>query len=769
MRRILTSTTAMALLASTGNVAFAQDEAGEASRTSARDTIVVTAQKREQSVDDVPISIAAIAGDELEQLGVTDIADLARVVPGFVASNTYFGTPVYYLRGVGYLDTAIAARPAVSLYANEVPLPFAATTLGATLDLDRVEVLKGPQGTFFGSNATGGAVNFVGARPSEEFEAGADFSYGRFNEVVTNGHISGALTDGLNARLAVGYERMDDWQNSITSTRENGGKSVFKGRLSLDANPTDRLSLQLTLSGTIDKSDTIAPQLIAKNAIPQPQSAAFLAAPLADLNDARSADWSTEFGTGADLQRDDWTYQASLRADYEVSPEVTLTSITAFTEAGIDRGYDADGAAVNVTNLTVTGEVQSFFQEVRAGGEIGDRINYVVGGNYQKDESSELVTFFLPEGRNGIIFSPPIDLVPEIADQDNSTWAIFGNLEYDITDQLTVFGGLRYTETKTDFSGCAVAAGTLSYSNTVSAILGATPPAAGECATFAEVPPGSGMFEAVLATGELDEDNVSWRGGLSFTPTDGSLLYASVSRGYKAGSFSNISAAFASQYEPVPQEELTSYEIGAKVDVTPQLHVNAAAFYYDYKDKQLLGTVVVPVFGALTGLVSIPESHVQGAELEIDYQPMEGLLFKFSGLFVDTEVDGSYTGTTVFGASEEFGGTTFPDIPKWQLNGGVNYNWALTQTIDAFAGVHLNYRSETFSDFIDDPVLRVDNYLLVDAQIGVSLPNDKLRVAIWGRNLTDKVYSSSIVRRQEALVRTVGMPRMFGVRLSYDY
>jgi len=353
MQKLISSTSlaAMAFAMTSASVATAQ-EPTEVARRDDRDRIVVTARKREETADTVPMSITAVSGERLVELGVTDNVSLTRVIPGFVAANTYFGSPVYYLRGVGFYDTAMAARPAVSLYWDETPIPFAVMALGTTLDLERVEVLKGPQGTLFGSNATGGAINFVAAGPTDDFAAGADFSYGRFNETIVGGYVSGPITDTFGGRVAISRRTADEWQQSYTSDATNGAVDITSARVTLDWNPTTPLDLRFTLGGTHDQSDTIAPQLIGKvpMTLTQPEFDNF---PLAPLDDARAAGFSSTFPSattvdGNSLQRDDWVWQASLRADYELSQDVLLTSITSYARAGQGHGYEADGTSFAV-------------------------------------------------------------------------------------------------------------------------------------------------------------------------------------------------------------------------------------------------------------------------------------------------------------------------------------------------------------------------------------------------------------------------------------
>ncbi|MFC3712937.1 TonB-dependent receptor [Sphingoaurantiacus capsulatus] len=753
--------------AATADLTAASAETGDS------DEIIVTAQKRAESVNDVPISITAVGGDQLKEMGIVDTAGLTKAVPGFVVANTYFGSPVYYLRGVGFYDTAIAARPSVSMYADEAPIAFPIMGKGTTLDLERVEVLKGPQGLLFGSNATGGAINFVAAKPTNDFSGGAGLSFGRFNNIVVDGFLSGPLSDTVGARIAVQHESMDDWQKGFTTNRTNGSKAITSGRATFEARPTERFTLRLTGSGTIDKSDNIAPQIINKDLTLTQISPLFTAYPLTPAGSIRAADVSNAFPNGETKpQKDEWAWQTALRADFEATDDLTLTSLTSYAKASADNAYEGDGTTLNVTNLAIGGKVKTFFQELRAAGSMGD-FNYIVGANYQHDKSRDDVIFFLPDGRSGRVFLPllglpAIDLVPQIAQQETDSWAVYASGDYALTDKLTLRGGLRYTETKTDFGGCSLAGGNLQYATGISRVLRTATPAAGTCATFTLNP--NGTYTAELATGELDEDNVSWRVGLDFKPSDDTLLYASVSRGYKAGAFSNISSVFASQYTPVPQESLIAYEVGVKTDLIPDvLHVNGAIFYYDYSDKQLLGTVLVPVFNRLTALVSVPESRVQGFEADITLRPVDGFTLRAATTYVDSKVKGNFNNFTQFGTAANFAGAEFPNTPNWQANGSAEYRWPVSDSLEAFTDLSFTYRGSSNADFVEDARLDVPGYTLWDSRVGVESEDGTWRFQIWGRNLGNKLHYSTVVVRQEAIVRTVGMPRTFGASVAYRF
>ena len=192
--------------------------------------IVVTAQKRQQSISDVGMAITARSGDQLRAMGIDNVAGLTKIEPSFIVSQASYGTPVYSIRGVGYNSESLAASPTVSVYVDEVPYAYPALTKGATLDIERVEILKGPQGTLYGQNATGGAVNYIAAKPTETFEAGIEGTYARFDAVNVNGFLSGPLSETLLARLAFEVTDGGAWQKSITRDDELGDTEQHKLR-----------------------------------------------------------------------------------------------------------------------------------------------------------------------------------------------------------------------------------------------------------------------------------------------------------------------------------------------------------------------------------------------------------------------------------------------------------------------------------------------------------------------------------------------------------
>ena len=294
------------------------------------DEIIVTAQKRSERLVDVPLSVTAVTGDRLLEQGITTPTEIERVVSGFSYQQSSFGVPVFTIRGVGVYDTFVGMSPAVTVYVDQAPLPYLAMTQGAMLDLDRLEVLKGPQGTLFGENSTGGAINYIAAKPSAEFHTGMDLTYGRFDEWDEDAFVSGPLSNSLTARFAVRNESRDRWQISDSRPDDTLGRRDFQtGRLLLDWKPTDAVRLEANFNGWRDKSDTQAmqfEQFVAArplNGIPPGYPESFLAigglAP-APQND-RSADWDAK--PYRPLTHDDRFYQVALRAEVGLPPDLS--------------------------------------------------------------------------------------------------------------------------------------------------------------------------------------------------------------------------------------------------------------------------------------------------------------------------------------------------------------------------------------------------------------------------------------------------------------
>ena len=790
------------------------EERSRASGTTIEE-IVVTAQKREESINDVGMSIQASTGEQLKDLGITDAFDLYKAVAGFSSNVNYAGTAIYTIRGVGFQENSLATSPTVSVYLDEAPLQFSPMTRGASLDVQRVEALKGPQGTLFGQNATGGAVNFIANKPTSEFDAGVTVSYGRFGSLDVDGYVSGPINDAWGYRVALRSQTSDDWQESYVDDQEAGEKDEFAYRVILAYDDDERARVQFTLSGFTNNSDTLRPQLsgkISQNPV-NGLNPDFLAVPLAPRK-AEAAAWSpcanTNGGTPTDinqrrwdrgcypLENDDEFISAQVRVDYDLSDNLVLTSLTSYNDFEQNgTGMDADGAALQIYEQSHSGYMETFFQEFRLTGTF-DRGTWVAGVNYEDMETFD--QYMHSYGHSSVVpvfgfidYGP----VSPTSEQDVKTWAAFANVEYSLSDSLILQAGVRYTDQERDFNGCTYDGGDGTWALTSALIqpfLGSTSALQvqpGECSTTGPAPD----FNPVPSGHELslEEDNTSWRVGLNWAMNEETLVYGNISKAYKNGQFPTLAGSAVVQLEPVVQEELLAYEIGAKTTLLDgSLQLNGAAFYYDYTDKQILGALEDPIFGALPSLVNVPESHVVGFELLATWIPVEGLTISPSVSLADTEVDGEFRNFDAFfkpganSGTKDFSGQDFPQAPELQANLAVSYNWTIMDGAwTAFVGTNVNYQEETFSFFVDecketgvtctrqsagevsgDTTLPVPDRTLVDVRAGIE--NDNWKIWFWGRNVTDEYYWTRHSKVNDAILKLTAMPRTYGITASYS-
>lgn len=735
--------------------------------------IIVTAQKREQTLSDVPMSVTALNGEQLAMRGITSVESLAKVTPGLSYVESGNGVPVYSLRGVGFFDNALGARPTVSVYQDEVPLPFLSMAQGAALDLARVEVLKGPQGTLFGQNATGGAINYIAAKPTQDFSAGMTFGYSRFNTIDANGYVSGQLAPGVGFRASGRVLHGGDWQRSVTRDASLGQKRFYQGRLLLDLQPGERTTIRLVATGFRDKSDTQAAQLqqlivqVPAFAANVPLIFTFPKAP----GDNRAADWDA----GRDYGRNSRFYQFSARAEHELSDALRVTSLTAYAHMKVHHLVDQDGMPVTASLNDISGQLSSFYQELRLSGEAGPA-QFVVGGNYQRDKTDEFDRLRSPYTTFNFSSLPlgtgsALDLDSH---QRARTIAAFANVDVELSSQFTAHGGIRYTRDKLHHEGCPLAgdadtAGTFSRRFSALRAQRGLPPIVipvGGCLSLDDT------LTPARDNGDLKEDNLSWRAGLDWKPLPHMLVYLNVSRAYKAGSASPIPSFGVQALAPVTQESVLAYEAGFKLPIAGRaLEATGAVFYYDYSDKQLLGRKVVEpnILGALPGVVNVPKSRIKGAEFQINANPVGGLILSAGGTYIDSEVTGDFNNFTILSVPANFKGDDFPYTPKYQLVADGQYDAPLNEDLNAMIGFTVNYRSGTNAGFGSDPRLNIHGYSIVDARTGIRSTDRSWAATFFVRNLMNTYYWINIARLSDAIRRYAGQPRTYGLELNTKF
>ncbi len=478
------------------------------------------------------------------------------------------------------------------------------------------------------------------------------------------------------------------------------------------------------------------------------QTANLLSQPIGPRNN-RDVDFSD-----ADYKRDNDYFQANVRIDYDLTDDLTLTSLSSYNTFNMDQTIDNDGAEFVSLEQRTVGEIESFFQELRIAGNLTSDLYFVLGANVSDDETSELNIDDFSESFIGFAAGAPSFNI--VADSEIFTYAFFGNFEYSLTEELTLQGGLRYTESDNDFEGCTVATGPVTPLT-----FGVSD---GDCLTL-----NTATFTPGLVSSNLKEDNVSWRFGLDWKPSEGTLIYGNISRGFKAGGYPLLAAVFSPQLDPTTQEKVTAYEVGFKASLSNEVQLNGAVYHYDYVDQQLLGFVPIPPFGNNLTLLNVPQSEVQGAELQLTWRPMEGLLISSAASYVDAEVTESFITPDALQVDNDLLGEAIPNTPKWQFAGDVSYTWPVSDDLEAVLGVSLSSRSSTNAEFGEIPTLDIDGYTLVDWRAGLQSRDGRWMLSAWMRNLGNTFYTSNASITSDTIVEYTGQPRRYGLTLTYNF
>jgi iron complex outermembrane receptor protein len=795
--------------------------------------IVVTANKRLQAINSVGLTISAASGADLVNRGVDGPEDLGKLVPGFTFTQSLYSTPVYTLRGIGLYDATFGAAPSVAVYSDEIPRNVPTMSDALDLDVERVEVLKGPQGTLFGQSATGGAVNYILGKPTKTLKAGFNASYERFNRFEVSGFVSGPLGPNVQARLAAKAIGGGAWQRSLSRPDdENGATRKVMGRLTVDFQPTERLKLEFMATGVKDRSDPLAPQYAGTLLNIYPDAAALAASgnPYGYVDAARYADLTTPTSPGFDNSflgrqavvvgrlsslnpsvaaganailgtpisnnaRDaEWTpgllgksdnsyFQISGRADYEVNDTVTLTYLAALAEKKLDYAQDLDATTARVVDVPLDGYVKSFNQELRLAVDT-DRMHGILGASYDNVRTEQNNFFFLGD------YSANADLIALTLNNFNSrmrSYGLFGNVEYEVIDNLNLSAGIRYTKNKQSAVYCYndppidTAQGTaFLFGIALNSVPITIQP--GECfPTTGDLLLGTAASTLDPVESKLTEDNVSFRLGANYKFDSGALVYATLSQGYKAGIFSAIGASRVLQYTPATQEKVVAYEAGFKLPLANRaVQLNAAAFYYDYKDKQVRGRIIDTVFGLLEKLLNVPKSYVYGLEGELVVRPTEGLDLSASATWLKSKVSGNYSatpdGSAVYNAAGytgNFKGSKLPYTPEFSANLDAQYQFPVTSALNAFLGGTVVYQGKQNTTFTNSGLpaddFEIKGYTTLDLRAGVTTEDERWRFTVYGQNVTNKSYVTAISTFLDTLIRYRGKPAVYGVSIGYRY
>jgi outer membrane receptor protein involved in Fe transport len=729
--------------------AVAQVAPAQPAASAVLEEITVTAEKRRQSAQDVGASISVISAKDLAAHNVNDVFDLQYQTPSLQVTPQFgSGQLEFAIRGVGFEDYASNNAPTVGVYIDEVAFPVPYETNGQIYDVARVEVLRGPQGTLYGRNTTGGAVNYVLNKPTKDLTGSLTVQEGRFGSTLVEGDVSGSLAPNVQVRLAGETQQGGAWQHGPDGQMlGNADRSSLRSLI--DWEPTDTLTIEANLHGSHDRSDGLGTRLYEPNTALV--EAGIPGAPVFPLDPNRyDTNWGTsalfakEIGISPDTKPFNHvdTAGASLRADQVFDPGV-LTDLISYDYAGRQEYASFDASPLALADVYFNTRANVFANELRFTSNAGGRLTYVAGIYYANQ--------YLDDNyRGGFDQIYGVDTSVQYAQKVN-TVSGFGQASYKISGALTFTGGFRleHEERKLEnFGSFFLLGGAVTNPDNV----------ANQATSYTKP---SGKAE------------------LQYVPFSNDMLYAEISEGIKSGGFTTYNDGTPKVgTAPFLPEELLAFELGNKMELpAAHLRLNAAAFYYDYHNEQIQAAVLNATTGLIGSIINAPRSHLYGGEIEADWSPLPGLTFsqsageavgafdEFSSLL--SAVNISKTSTPDFvGAYLNRAGEALP-APKFTANGSVTYRYdfdrySLTTSVD--------YSLRTTYNSLFGALYNVPGYTLVNAHMSFGPRNGKWTVTAYGQNILSKQYD--IDRNYFDAgddIATAGLPATYGVRATVNF
>lgn len=724
---------------------------------SAIEEIIVSAQKREQSLQDVSVAVTAFSGQEIKDLGLNEAADLAALVPNVTAVNI-FGNSLtnFVIRGLGFNDIAPNNGSPAAVHLDEVYFAYSIMLNFSLFDIERAEVLKGPQGTLYGRNTTAGAVSFFTVKPRSEFEAMASVSYGNYQNAELEGFINVPINEKVSTRFS-GYMRQQGsgpFYNRFYDIHQ-GEVDKYAWRAQVNAKPNDDLEINLNVHGGEDHSDqynyTVSPYgngtLPLSGNVPcpayftgtlkggEPNCFGYLGEQEPD-----SDPFTTAAGQRGRHDLEGLGMSLNVKWDMDFA---TLTSITGYET--FDRYYseDADGFPQQIVDDYFKNDINQYSQETRLASNGEGPFNWIAGLYWQKDKMDT------PVHEAKSFFARNLG-VKTVYVQKSETYAGFLHTEYQFDPNWRLIAGVRYTWEERFWDGAT--------------FLTTGDPNPNESPT-------TNLARIAKRTDKKSWENVSGKVGIDYMPNENALLYASVSKGFKSGGYNGNLAFADAGITDFDEETVYSYEIGAKTKLFDgSLIWNSAAFYYDYQDIQLIGNSTVIGPGGLPtnvfALGNLADARVYGVETELWWRPLDGLDIKLTAGWLDAKTKNAKPGNAAIE------GNDLAYAPEWNTSGIVKYTQPVSNSgILGSVQVDWQYQGDRFSNVSNHPVTHLRSYWLFNARVALSDEDARWEVALWGKNIFNKEYevAATDLGSTRRLLEIYGYPRTYGLELTYKW
>lgn len=732
--------------------------------------IQITAQKRTQSINEVGVTTTAFNGEMLEELGIESAVDLGDHTPGLVAVNSTSGsTPIFAIRGIGLDDFSPNNTSGVGVYTDEVFASSPAYLGGQLFDIERVEVLKGPQGTLYGKNTTGGAINFITRKPTEDFEAFIEADYSSYQTLEITTAVGGALTDTVNGRFSLNYAKSNEgWQTDNSTGEEFGLIDTFavRGQLGFDVGSSGTGLFRVYANQ--DKSKPLTPDS-------EGIEDSFGDDSFAALNSPAAAD---DVSVGAlAVSRDESGSGVALTLDYSFDKfdVISISSWDQYDRAVVDN---YDGSAVSTMTLVQDDKLEQWSQEIRFISTDNDDFTWVAGANIS-NENVEAYDFFddsffvTDSAFDGTLYPEDINafgLDRFIADyvQETDSYGLYLHTETQLNDSWKFIAGIRYSYDERSFNGTATNE------------------------SFGDTFPVTSLNET------NDESAVTGKIGLDWKVNDDLLVFGNVSTSYKSGVYYGGAILDSDAWSYVKPEDVLSSELGFKWTLLDgSMQLNGALFALEYENRQSLLTYVADEFSDFSGfavadttLANIPESQTSGFELDLRWLPTDELTIQAGVAYLDSKVTkapntddlrGINTDPSVNDQASEDGfgfvdaladelnkNTALSQAPEWSYNALVAYDMPLENDLFLKFQTSYSYSGSQYAQLADSNA-KYGSISTLNSLVSLTSDDEGWSVSLWARNILDndaETYSFTgfagrTVYRQK--------PATLGVTFKYDY
>lgn len=711
------------------------------------DEVIVSARRRgEESLQDVSIAVTVLSSEDLRKSGIVDIAQIAARTPGFTYQEQIGNQQEVVIRGIGTLRlTGSAAEPSVGLFVDEVYIGRRGTASPAIFDLERVEVVRGPQGTLYGKNVVGGAVNLITARPSHETSGRISAAWGQMDALggkdtwSTEGYVTGSLGERAAGRLAFQARHNEGYSRNILRGEELDDYTGWALRGSLLFTPSEDLTIHLSADVGHNDGNGQSRLPVDDPTLPGPGPAAGLGLPTNDPRESASP-WSQ--------WEDKDVFGISGRLDYQLPGGQTLTYLAALRDGDFEGRYSLVGlpSPPSLTDAANGQEedYQGITQDLRLASAEGGRLSWVTGLYYLREETgvvdnSIATTYlaFLGPGSIGDILDGEF-----LYDQKtiNESLAVYGEASWALSDALSLTLGGRYTDDDKDFRSRS------------------------ECLDFGQ--PGGLFCVAPLGNDFWDiRVKESWqeftpKAGLDWRATEDVLIYASMARGFKGGGWQGKPGSTAAARFPYDPETAWTYELGAKTAwADGRLRANVAAFLTKFDDLQV---EQLDDTGLTLIIDNAANAEIQGIELELRASPVEALELWFSGAWTDSEYQ-----DFIDSSGADLSGNELARTPEYMYSAGVEYTAGIGA--DYELGLRAEYSWQDDMPWGVENTVYEDAYGLLDARIALSPRAGGWEIALYGKNLDDELYRVDTIPFLGDVFSRFGPPRSFGVQATLDF